>query len=273
MRCHGFSLVELSIVLVIIGLLVGGIPAGQSLIRASELRAVSSEYQRYQSAVMAFRDKYFAIPGDFSNATSFWGSLGGTGSDSVCHAIAATSIATCNGDGDNTLLWGGNATNQYEWYRFWQHLANAGLIEGQYTGVISSPVVIGTNVPPVKLSKVYFTARNGFGYTTTGASGVSAGSVNIFAGNYGLNQLSLNQVGLSATVAGSFPLNPSEAWNIDTKMDDGVPSAGRLWAFKGDGTNTRCTTTAGIVPPGDAGATYQLDSVIKDCTLYLVRAF
>lgn len=59
-RKRGFSLVELSIVLVILGLLTGGILAGQSLIRAAELRAVSTEYSRYATAVQSFRDKYFA---------------------------------------------------------------------------------------------------------------------------------------------------------------------------------------------------------------------
>lgn len=69
---RGFSLVELSIVLVILGLLTGGILAGQSLIRASELRSVSTELQRYSSAIYSFRDQYMALPGDMLNATSFW---------------------------------------------------------------------------------------------------------------------------------------------------------------------------------------------------------
>lgn len=63
MQCKAFSLVELSIVLVILGLLTGGILAGQSLIRAAELRAVSTEYSRYITATQSFRDKYFAVPG------------------------------------------------------------------------------------------------------------------------------------------------------------------------------------------------------------------
>lgn len=67
---NAFSLVELSIVLVILGLLVGGILAGQSLIRASELRAVTSEQARIVTAIQAFRDKYFALPGDMRNAST-----------------------------------------------------------------------------------------------------------------------------------------------------------------------------------------------------------
>ena len=67
----GFSLVELSIVLVILGLLIGGILTGQSLIRAAELRSVTTQYQGYVTAVNTFRDKYFALPGDMPNAIDF----------------------------------------------------------------------------------------------------------------------------------------------------------------------------------------------------------
>ena len=70
---NGFSLVELSIVLVILGLLTGGILGGQALIRAAELRAATTESQRYLAAINSFRDKYFALPGDMAIATRFWG--------------------------------------------------------------------------------------------------------------------------------------------------------------------------------------------------------
>lgn len=59
----GFSLVELSIVLVILGLLTGGILGGQSLIKAAELRAVTTELDAFQTATNTFRQKYFALPG------------------------------------------------------------------------------------------------------------------------------------------------------------------------------------------------------------------
>jgi prepilin-type N-terminal cleavage/methylation domain-containing protein len=68
---RGFSLVELSIVLVILGLLTGGILAGQSLIRAAELRSITTQFNQYVSATQSFRDKYMALPGDMPNATRF----------------------------------------------------------------------------------------------------------------------------------------------------------------------------------------------------------
>lgn len=145
---HGFSLVELSIVLVILGLLTGGILAGQSLIRASELRAVSTEINRYQTARYTFRDKYFALPGDMRNATSFWGNADTGAMGGECAAPltdAGTGTQTCNGDGS------GRMDLALEERRVWQHMANAGLIEGSYSGV-GTTMVAGVNVPTSKLS-------------------------------------------------------------------------------------------------------------------------
>ena len=143
----GFSLVELSIVLVILGLLVGGVLSGQSLIRAAELRSVSNDLSRYAAAAQTFRDKYFAIPGDMPNATSFWGSAGGANNDAACQAAQTTAAATCNGDGNGDLL---NNNGESEPYLFWKHLANAGLIEGSYSGINAQ--TLGITVPPSKVS-------------------------------------------------------------------------------------------------------------------------
>ena len=266
-----FSLVELSIVLVILGLLTGGILAGQSLIRAAELRSISTDYGKYMTAVRGFRDKYFAIPGDMNNATAFWGSLGGTGADATCQAIAATGTATCNGDGDGSLI--NSLGANYEFYRFWQHLANAGLIEGQYNGLVTSPNVPGTNVPVSKISGAYFYARTGLGYTVAGGTTAYAGDNLHLPGDMGKSMFQFTTITGNPTSAGTYPLKPEEAWNIDTKLDDGKPGTGFVMALKGDGTNTNCTTFAGVVPPGDTGATYQLSNSSKDCTIYFVRAF
>ena len=266
----GFSLVELSIVLVILGLLTGGILAGQSLIHAAELRSITTDYNKYLAATRAFRDKYFAVPGDMTNATAFWGSLGGTGSDATCQAIAATGTATCNGDGDGSVY---NAISTVERFRFWQHLANAGLIEGNFTGVAGSGYVPGSNVPLSKISNNYFSAAPSPAYTGAGSTTYYAGNTIIFAGDYGKNYFGYSSANGTTTTAGSLALSPADAWNIDTKLDDGVPGTGSLIVFKGDGTNTFCTSAAGVAPPTDAGATYKLTNSNKDCLLYFVRAF
>ena len=58
MKNQGFSLVELAIVLVIIGLITGGILTGQELIRASELNSVASDYNKVKTAINTFQLKY-----------------------------------------------------------------------------------------------------------------------------------------------------------------------------------------------------------------------
>ena len=140
MSRNAFSLVELSIVLVILGLLTGGILGGQSLIRAAELRALTTEYQRYFAAVSTFRDKYFALAGDMTNATSFWGK--DTTSTAQCTSDSGTggTPGTCNGNGDGWI-----GTDLRENYRAWQQLSLAGLIEGNYVGYVNP---VANTTPP-----------------------------------------------------------------------------------------------------------------------------
>lgn len=238
---HAFSLVELSIVLVILGLLVGGVLSGQSLIRAAELRAVSTEYSRYYTALHAFRDKYFAIAGDMPNATRFWGvQTGGAadGRDATCaaldHTTPSTDKRTCNGDGDGGIN-GIPLTNVYERYRMWQHLANAGLIEGNYTGVPGSGgvynTIAGVNSPKSKTDGGSWSfIRNG--------TGVFSGNPDIYDGNYGNTAEIRNDA-----VSNYAMLKPEEAWNIDSKMDDGLPGQGRVRTYN-TGTQPNCGTTA-----------------------------
>ena len=154
---NGFSLLELSIVLVIIGLLAGGVMTGQSLIRAAELRAVITEYQRYVTAMQAFRDKYMALPGDMKTATAFWGDDNTNCADA---AVANGTPGTCNGDGNGNVDYNTAVSSTSETYQLWKQLALAGLLEGNFTG-LSGPTltggyalntIIGTNIPASKLS-------------------------------------------------------------------------------------------------------------------------
>lgn len=224
----GFSLVELSIVLVILGLLVGGILTGQNLIKAAELRAVTTEYAALQTAVNLFQDKYFALPGDMPNATAFWGRADGVAGSGQCadpDGDEGTGTQTCNGDGSGTITTSKSAATLNETFRFWQHLANAGLIEGQYTGVDSGGgnpehAIPGENVPVSKYANGGWSAYHRVD---------DLGDVNWYATTYG-NYYTLGAGGTPQwPSAGLF--TPEEAWNIDTKTDDGQPALGQVMAF------------------------------------------
>lgn len=155
----GITLIELAIVLLVLALISGGIVAGRSLLRASEVQAMVSESARYTQAINTFRDKFKALPGDFAMATTVWGASHATHATCITKTDPADSIVTCNGDGN------GRITNQdsiastyYEQFRAWQHLANAGLIEGNYTGIAESSLnanygyKVGKNIPTSKIS-------------------------------------------------------------------------------------------------------------------------
>ena len=134
----GFTLVELAIVLVVIGLITGGIFVGTILVRESQLKAVISEIAKYRSALNAFHEEYHGLPGDLPNATNFWGVAGGagTGLDQACYYAVGTGTATCNGNDDGFITnnAGVPSAGVREDLRAWQHLFNANLIDSKVTG-------------------------------------------------------------------------------------------------------------------------------------------
>lgn len=241
---RGFSLLELSIVLVIIGLIAGGVVTGSSMIRAAELRSVITQETQFKIAIHTFRDKYLGLPGDLKNATAFWGA------EPAAHCpgdetTPSTTSATCNGDGDGRIDWGRNVAAGIggESHRFWQHLANAELISGSYTGVHSAGscntdgscnVTIGENAPESSIS--------GVGWSVAGNSVSIIGNGHIYY--FPMPQQNILYLGRQASWTISAAFTPAEAWNIDKKNDDGKPGTGRIrpWSPNFSGA-ANCTTS------------------------------
>jgi len=109
---NGFTLVEIAIVLVIIGLLLGGILKGQEMITQAKIKNVIADMTGISAAMYGYQDRYRALPGDDKNAGSRW-TLANTG----------------NGDGiiNNPYL---STTATHESYMFWDNLRRAGFVSG-----------------------------------------------------------------------------------------------------------------------------------------------
>jgi prepilin-type N-terminal cleavage/methylation domain-containing protein len=252
---RGFSLVELSIVLVILGLLTGGILTGRNLIRAAELRSVITDIQRYQTAIYTFRDAYSGLPGDIRNATDFWGEA--HADPTTCATTESTSALTCNGNGDGKLS--NTVGHAHETFRAWQHLANAGMAEGSYAGIslnTTSAYVAkaGYNVPAGKISSSLFCFRYASGSSLHFAS--TDGNSIYFGTNAGTN-----------TDCDSPVLSTGEAWNVDKKNDDGRPGTGKIRSFNADSRPCASDNDPTI-------AEYRLDRTDNNsCNLVILTGF
>lgn len=147
----GFTLIELSVVLVIIGLIVDGVLVGQDLIHAAQVRAQITQFERFRTAVNTFLTKYAALPGDMPNATAFWPADPSCNTYGVRTSMTTPNGMTCNGNG-NGIVEAHGSNYSAESSLFWQHLNLAGLIQdGPFTGSNDGGGSSATNAPTYAL--------------------------------------------------------------------------------------------------------------------------
>ena len=228
----------MSIVLVIIGLLVGGILVGQDLIRAAYVRAQISQIEKFNTAVNTFFGKYQALPGDMNSQTAQT-----FGFDLQVHN-SSMDTAPGWGDGDGILgmhstmtMNGGvviDASVQYlfaETAVFWVDLSSTtagNLIEGGFNTAYEWPSgsqyalddfsggmggILNLFMPLAKIgggNYVYITSINGRNY-------------------YGIENVSM--LGFDYGQLGSAGMTVAQAYNIDKKVDDGLPTTGNVAAI------------------------------------------
>ncbi len=246
---QGFTLVELSIVMIIIGLLIGGVLKGQELIENARAKNVVSFLKSVQSANNTFQDSYKNLPGDSPYARNLIPN---------CN----DSVFCLNGNGNGYIA--SNGSDQYTWQtpiltgpeptrgesiQFWKHLALADLIGG-----------IQPSADP---------AVPEFGKTNPASAFGSGGFEMYWDGSTTLHPTGIHIVRLSAsgaltgdsTVDG---ITPRQAAKIDQIMDDGQPNSGSVFANYG-AISDSCKI-------GGAGATdnsqYNSSTTSNACALF-----
>ena len=224
----GFTLIEMAIVLVVIGLVVGGGVVGRDLIKAAAMRAQITQIEKYNTAANTFRGKYSYLPGDINaTAAAQFGFIARTG---------AAGLGDGNGLIQGNVYGGGGvwpASQGGETLFFWEDLSSAGLIDGTFNTATSTGSIGGgttTNFAPF-----FPSAKIGNGnivYVYSGGS-YSAPSASASSGD-GRNYFGLS-VPSALVWSGELVTGPgltvAQAYAIDTKLDDGLPYSGNVLAL------------------------------------------
>jgi len=224
----GFTLVELSIVLVIIGLIVSSVLVGQDLVTAAAVRNVIKQKDSFDTAVNTYRAKYNVLQGDGAQPTGLTTCYGN--GDGKLSGMSATLTAAKTSTG-GTVDTGDSAC-------FWMDLgqSGAGYLPGAYTGVVppTTGVPAAANSPQSKLSNQFWAVFYDTNPTFT---------------NVASNAYLLGATYATTALNATLGIDDVSATSIDTKIDDGIANTGTVRGVK-DATLTSLgsttTYTAGV---------------------------
>lgn len=218
---EGFTLVELSIVLVIIGLIVSGVLVGQDLIKAAEIRSTVGQMESYDSAVNTFNSKFGGLPGDIANPEELpledgdWAGTAGLGDGNrlIEHDPGSCTAGATEYTGEPAM--------------FWRHLSDAGILGAPIDGPDYSTAAVTADVLDAHMVQADIGRNNRFHIgSDIGRNYYAIGGVSAVAG---------------CTLTSADRLTPLEARQIDEKMDDSLPTSGIVQAV--DDINDLSITT------------------------------
>ncbi len=201
-KSNGFTLVELAIVIVIIGLITGGVLGASSLINSSKRNKVLSESSGFNTSIKAFYLEYNALPGDMRDADSYWPAV------------------TSNGNNNRRIDYTADFMNTSEEHLAWQHLSLAEILPQSYTGT-------GGDIDSIPESEIDGYYRIGY-------------QNDVY--NISTTMISLNRVDTSLDTGkpNGPAISLKNLVAIDKKADDGKASRGKILGFNEEG-NATCT--------------------------------
>jgi len=236
----GFTLVEIAIVLVIIGLLLGGILKGQELINSARVRNLADQNSGIQAAYYGFIDRYRQVPGDMVALNA-------------CQAIGAANMglpapcaappAAAGGNGNGSL----DVGSYLEASNLWYHLAAAGFIQGAYAGgVTTDPTYLAATIAPIN-------AFNGRVILTRTPNFIP---------------VAVPPVNRLAYVFGSqIPVKIMR--ELDVKIDDALPNTGVMRHSSVVGGATVFDSTVACVLAG-APPTWDINAAAQNCNAVIL---
>ncbi len=212
---RGFTLVELSIVLMIIGLVIGAISVGRDLIAAAAIRSQISQIERFNAAANTFRVKYNFLPGDLPPeqanqlGAGFFARTGEFGDGDGSGYINSTVVSVLNFSGEAAL--------------FWTDLSAAGLIRGDFSDINAALI----NIQRDEIASYLPTAqlRHNTHVVIFGYGDLASPITFTLENNYQLTAITHIGGETYWPYASSTPL---ESLAIDQKLDDGLPGSGRI---------------------------------------------
>lgn len=213
----GFTLIEIAIVLVIIGLLLGGVLKGQELINSAKVKNFATDFRNIPLFIYGYQDKYKGLPGDHHTVTT---SISGSTLATTPTASAGTNCtnpsggSTCTGNGVIDGVWTSTTATE-ETRLFWQHVRLAGLAAGPTTP--SDPAYTPTNADGGVIGIESGAAATGGAYIQNGS--VSGATVTAFSP---VTYFSPTYLVCSSGILGKY------AKQLDTTLDDGETATGAL---------------------------------------------
>ncbi len=232
----GFTLVEIAIVLVIIGLLLGGVLKGQELINSAKVKNMATDFRNIPLFIYGYQDKFKALPGDHAAVAT-----------AIPGAATCTPVATAGhcslGNGVIDGVWTASTVVD-ETYTFWQHVRLAGFAAGPTS--TSDANYLPRNADGGLMGIESGSAATGGAFIQNGTINATTGAVTALATP---TYFSPTYLVCSTGVLGKY------AKQLDTTLDDGETGSGSVRVVA-------LTHTRGAVGIGTAG--------INDSTSYIV---
>ncbi len=242
-----FTLVELSIVIVIIGFIVAGITTGQSLVRQAKVRSVITTVDGLKASILSFKLQYNYLPGDLPTASQYFTS-----------GCPDAGVTTCNGNGNGAV---DQATNFSEAATVFVHLSLAKLIAGTYTKLDTSVSNFRDGINFKYDSVATYSLMN----NANAGWGKNNNAPKIIVSSIRNDYSSFNSDAANLTTA--------EVAGIDKKIDDGIAYSGKMLGMdailqykssSGVPLNS-CSDPYSQTSPRD----YNLSSTVKGCRFFI----